>query len=281
MTTAGAAKTLDYTYAVDGQLLTENLNGTLLTTANYDSFGRLANNGVTTPGIAYRNGTALSTLTYAPTSSVTGEGWSFATGQATVSDAIVQSQSGRVLQDTITDSGAASPYTSTYTYDAAGRLTDASGPGNTLTYGFAATSVCGANTTAGADGSRTNFTDTVTGGSAASVTPVAVEYYYDNADRLTSSCVTGAPVTGMAPVLSTPLVSTAGTGQNLTYDTHGDITAIADQAMTYDQTGRHLTTVTSNVGNGGAIDTVSYIRDVTGSAIQMSTTVGAAGTPPS
>jgi YD repeat-containing protein len=120
-----------------GQLATETLNGTLLATPNYDTFGRLAsttntNTNVTTPAVAYGNGTSLSTVTYASTGAVTGDGWSFASGQPTVSDATVLSQSGRVLQDTITDTGAAAPFTSTYTYDAAGRLTGASVPDNTL-----------------------------------------------------------------------------------------------------------------------------------------------------
>jgi hypothetical protein len=59
----------------------------------------------------------------------------------------------------------------------------------------------------------------------------------------------------------------------ITYDSNGDITAIADQSMTYDQTGRHLTT-TSNTSTAGPTGTVAYLRDVTGTAIQMSTTIG-------
>ncbi|HEX4400221.1 MAG TPA: hypothetical protein VHZ98_02720, partial [Galbitalea sp.] len=148
VTTAGAAKELDYTYDVDGDLLTETLNGTLLATANYDSLGRLDNTtGPTTPAVAYGNGTALSSLTYDPTGALTGEAWSFASG-AGVSDAQVLSQSGRVLQDTITDG--ATPYTSTYTYDAADRLTGATVPDNSLTYSFAAAGNCGV-ATAGND----------------------------------------------------------------------------------------------------------------------------------
>jgi large repetitive protein len=107
---------------------------------------------------------------------------------------------------------------------------------------------------------------------------VTVASCYDNADRLTSDSVTGAPA-GASPVLSTPLVSTPGPTQNLGYDAHGDITAIADQAMTYDQTGRHLSTTTSNTGSTGATDTVSYVRDVVGDVIQMSTTAGVGASP--
>jgi RHS repeat-associated protein len=278
VTTAGAAKTLAYTYLVDGQLAAEKMNGTLLATANYDTFGRLANTiSPTTPAVAYANGTSLSSLTYGSTGAVTGEGWSFASGQAAMSDADVLSQSGRILQDTLTDAGATAPYTSSYTYDAADRLTSATVPDNTLGYSYSSTGGCGANAAAGADGNRTGSTDTVTGGTGQSATAVVVSSCYDNADRLTSDTVTGAP-TGSSPLLTTNLVEASGPGQNLSYDSHGDTTAIADQAMTYDQTGRHLSTTTSNIGNGGVVDTVAYVRDVTGAAIQMATTIGSTTT---
>jgi RHS repeat-associated protein len=278
VTTAGATKSLAFTYKVDGQLATETVNGTLLATANYDSAGRLANTtGPTTPAVAYGNGTSLSTVTYGSTGALTGEGWSFATGQAGVSDADILSQSGRILQDTITDGS--TPYTSTYTYDADGRLTNAAVPDNQLSYSFAPASYCGVQSStndaaAGNDGNRTSSSDTTTNPvTHVAATPVTVTSCYDNADRLTSDSVSGAP-SGSSPILSTPLVSTAGPGQNLTYDSHGDITAIADQAMTYDQTGRHLSTTTSNTGTSGPTDTVAYVRDVTGAAIQMATIVG-------
>jgi len=117
----------------------------------------------------------------------------------------------------------------------------------------------------------------VTGGSAASTTPVVVSSFYDNADRLTASTVTGAPASA-SPTLGTSFVSTPGAGQNLAYDTHGDVVTMADQSMTYDQTGRHVSTTTSNAGNGGVVDSVSYVRDVTGAAVQLVTTVGSSST---
>jgi RHS repeat-associated protein len=157
-------------------------------------------------------------------------------------------------------------------------LTGATVPDNSLTYSFAAAGNCGVATAgndpaAGDDGNRTGSSDTVTGGSGASTTPVVVGSCYDDADRLTSDSVTGAPA-GASPILATNLVSTPGPSQNLGYDAHGDSTSIADQSMTYDQTGRHLSTTTSDAGDGGVTDTVAYLRDVTGNAIQMSTTIG-------
>jgi len=206
------------------------------------------------------NGTSLSSITYAPTGAVTGEAWTFASGPG-LTDATVLSQAGRVMQDTLTDG--TTPFISSYSYDAAGRLTAATVPDNTLSYSYASTGGCGANTAAGADGNRTGSSDLTTAGADASATPVTVAYCYDNADRLTSDTVTGAP-TGAGPLLSTALTSS-----NLTYDSHGDITTMADQVMTYDETGRHTGTTTS--GAGGA--SVSYVRDAADEVVSMSTTV--------
>jgi RHS repeat-associated protein len=157
-------------------------------------------------------------------------------------------------------------------------LTGATVPDNSLTYSFAAAGNCGVATAgndpaAGNDGNRTGSSDTVTGGSGASSNPVVVASCYDNADRLTSDSVTGAPA-GASPLLSTDLTEASGPSQNLGYDAHGDVTSIGDQSVTYDQTGRHLSTTTSDTGTGGPTDTVTYVRDVTGTAVQMSTTIG-------
>ena len=92
----------------------------------------------------------------------------------------------------------------------------------------------------------------------------SVSYCYDNADRLTSDAVTGAP-SGASELLSTNLVST-GTGTNLTYDSHGDITTLGDEAMTYDQTGRHVSTTTGST-------TITYTRDAQDNIIGMSTAI--------
>ncbi len=62
-------------------------------------------------------------------------------------------------------------------------------------------------------------------------------------------------------------------GQNLTYDARGNVTSLADEALTYDQENRHLST-TDTVG--GVTTTVAYARDAAGDAVQMETQVGSA-----
>jgi RHS repeat-associated protein len=114
----------------------------------------------------------------------------------------------------------------------------------------------------GADGNRTGYSDTTTAGSGASGTPVTVSYCYDNADRLTSDTVAHAP-TGAGPLLASNLTSS-----NLVYDSHEDITTLGNETLTYDETGRHLSTTTT----GGSASTVTYVRDVTGEVVAMTTT---------
>ena len=101
-----------------------------------------------------------------------------------------------------------------------------------------------------------------------------MSYCYDNTDRLTSDSVSNAP-TGASPLLQTNLQSASGTGQNLTYDARGNITAMLDQAMTYDQENRHVSTADTV---GGVTTTVTYSRDSAGDTIQMETQIGS-GTP--
>jgi RHS repeat-associated protein len=75
--------------------------------------------------------------------------------------------------------------------------------------------------------------------------------------------------------LANNLVST-GSSPNLTYDSHGDTTTLPDtvgvnETMTYDQTGRHMSTVSANA-------TVVYTRDVADNIVVMATTTGGATT---
>lgn len=60
-------------------------------------------------------------------------------------------------------------------------------------------------------------------------TASTASYCYGNSDRLTSTTVTNAQ-TGADPLAGTSLNSAAG--GNPTYDPHGNITALANQAMT-------------------------------------------------
>jgi RHS repeat-associated protein len=190
---------------------------------------------------------------------------------STVSDAVVRSQSGRILQNTLTDSASAASETSTYTFDAAGRLVTAvlgpdevGAPSHTLGYGYG-TASCGV-ANAGMNGNRTSFTDEFFDGVVASTTSVA--YCYDQADRLTGTTVTGAPV-GASPVAGGNLTTT-GPGATLAYDVHGNTTVLADQTLTYDVADRHVktvltdgTTITYTLDAGGRM----VARTVSGSPV--------------
>jgi RHS repeat-associated protein len=259
-------QTLAYTYDVDGNNRTETLAsgaGSPVTLATSTiTAGRLT-------GISYPV-SSLGSIVYGATGALTGDTWSFASGQPALTEAHTLSQSGKVLEDQQTY-GTATPATSLYSYDGDGRLVAATIPQNQLTYTYAPTGGCGADTAAGNDGNRTGFSDSVNGGTA-----TTVQYCYDNADRLTSDTIANSP-TGASPLLSsaTPLQSAAGVGQNLTYDGRGNITALVDQAMGYDQENRHVSTADTV---GGVTTTVTYTRDAAGDATQMETQVGT-GTP--
>ena len=55
---------------------------------------------------------------------------------------------------------------------------------------------------------------------------------------------------------------------NLVYDSHGNITTLGNQVMTYDQSDRHISTV----GSGA---TITYVRDVTDRIIAETSVIGA------
>ena len=173
-----------------------------------------------------------------------------------VSDSVVRSQSGRIIQNTLSDSWVSDPRTetSTYTFDAAGRLTEAVIPRHVLTYGFGDTTCgAGASDLAGRNGNRTSFSDVKDAG-----TPITTDYCYDASDRLLSTAVAGAPA-GANALLSTNLGAAT-----LTYDAHGNTTRLADQQLFYDGADRHMKTV---LDDGTEI---KYLRDATGRIVQRS-----------
>jgi RHS repeat-associated protein len=150
--------------------------------------------------------------------------WKAPGGAVITSDQITtRNKTGDITAQTI-DGG-----THSYTYDNAGRLTQATQPGRTTLYGFGTPS-CGY-TGAGKNTNRTS--QTVNGG-----TPTT--YCYDRADRLTSTTETGV-----------------GT---ITYDTHGNTAQIFGESRTYDIADRHLTTTKPGTPSS---TTVTYVRDAT------------------
>ncbi|MPY93946.1 MAG: hypothetical protein GEV08_13045 [Acidimicrobiia bacterium] len=157
---------------------------------------------------------------------------------AFATDTVTRSRTGRVLSDTLdwslwggADSSAA------YTYDPAGRLVGASLDDEAINYGYG-TASCGA-ADAGRNTNRTSQTVTPNGGSPATTT-----YCYDTSDRLTS----------------TTDPAYAGT---ISYDSRGNTTTLAGQALTYDSANRHR--ATSKAGTG-----VAYTRDLTGRIVARS-----------
>ena len=159
--------------------------------------------------------------------------WSFPGTQASVTDTVTRSQSGRILTATVTDGAVVQ--TSAYRYDRAGRLIRAIIPSHELTYGYDpvsadCTTIPGAIADAGLNGNRTSVTD-VFGGTA-----TRTAYCYDAADRLLGVRSGG--------------VDTLTTG----YDARGNTTKLGVQTLGYDIANRHLTTVAGTT-------TVAYRRD--------------------
>ncbi|WP_449648225.1 PA14 domain-containing protein [Rhodoglobus sp.] len=254
----GRPSTKSFEYDVDGKVELVKLDGEVIADPSYNAAtGLLASvdypAGVGNAG----NGSSLDNLTRNEAGAGTGFTWLFPDG-ATVSDTVVRSQSGRVIQNTLTDTFAADPHTETshYTFDAVGRLIEAVIPRNVLTYGFGDT-VCGADTSdfAGRNGNRTFSTISKDGGS-----PTTVSYCYDVSDRLVSTTVTGASVSANA-LLASNLDATS-----LSYDAHGNTSKLADQILEYDVTDAHIKTTLADA------TVISYLRDVSGRIVQRTST---------
>ena len=250
-TGGGVTGTQSFTYDADGKVTEVKHNGVVIATPSYVSATQLLES------VAYANGSSLGSITRNEAGAGTGFSWGFPDATV-VSDSVVRSQSGRIIQNTLSDSWVADPRTetSTYTFDAAGRLTQAVIPRHVLSYGFGDTTCgAGASDLAGRNGNRTSFSDVKDAG-----TPITTDYCYDGSDRLLSTAVAGAPA-GANTLLSTNLGAAT-----LTYDAHGNTTRLADQQLFYDGADRHMKTV---LDDGTEI---KYVRDVTGRIVQRSST---------
>lgn len=245
-----------FVYDIDGrvELVTTGTDDAVIADPVYAN-GRLVS--VDYPAAEAGNGSALTGIERDPAGATTATIWAFPTG-AGLTDAVARSQSGRIVGNTLTDG--ATSYTSGYTFDAAGRLTQATLPGSTISYGFGDTTGCVAPAfaKAGLNNNRTSTTTTPTGG-----TPTTTAYCYDRGDRLLSTTVAGVSAG------ATPVADGLVAGDDLAYDVHGNTTTLADQTLGYDSTDQHLTT---NVAGGPSIE---YQRDVTGRIIaREETTAG-------
>lgn len=152
-------------------------------------------------------------------------------------DRVTRSQSGRIVTDTIDDNDAGKWI---YTYDTAGRLTQADTGADRYTYGYTYnTGECaGAVANAGTNTNRA-YAETTLGGTTTRTT-----YCYDTADRLTST--------------SDPTMNTVA------YDSHGNTTTLGAQQFFYDGSDRHEATA-----NGDT--TVTYTRDATDRIVTRTT----------
>jgi RHS repeat-associated protein len=256
---AVAPTVIGYTYDFDGKVKQETVDGSVVAVASYDDATQVL------ASVSYSNSTGLAAVSQDLTGATSSITWQFP--GSSITDAVVRSKAGRIVQNTLTDSLTGAD-TSTYAFDAAGRLISAAIPGHTLAYAFAPSGGCGANVAAGKDGNRTGFTDAhvTSGGTVTS----QMGYCYDGADRLVSTTVTSPPA-GPNPVVGAAL-STTATPKTLDYDAHGNTTVLADQTLSYDVADQHVKTVLSD----GTV--ILYKRDATGRVVERDTTppVGAA-----
>jgi RHS repeat-associated protein len=220
-----------YTYDNLNRLTEQKLDGTVLATPHYDTYGRTTSVDYPAAGTM-----RLSSVNRDNLQRVSQIGYTFADG-TTVTDATTRSQSGPILTNTVT-SGASS-FNYAYSYDKSARLTGATAGTNTFSYGFGsqdASCAAATNPNSGKDSNRT--TQTING--------VTTTYCYDYADRLVSS--------------SDPSANGA------TYDAHGNTTHLGTGASSlnlhYDSSDRNwgLVQYDSN-GDGNA---VYYNRDAMG-----------------
>jgi len=249
--TSGAgipATETEYGYDKDGKTTQVKYAGQVYATPTYDATQRLSQ-------ISYLGGASL-TVTWDPKrGTIQTNTWSFP-GSSPITDTVTRSVAGRIMQQSLVQG--ATTYTSTYGYDAAGRLTSAKIPGHQLTYQFAGSGGCGVNTAAGASGNRTGYTDIYTAAGTSTPVTTNAQYCYDWADRLTSSSVSGAPAGSGA-------MGDGLTPSEIAYDAHGNTTRIADASLSYDANNRHVGTA---YDDGTA---VSIVRDPLGRVVARST----------
>ena len=281
--TSGAAIVYNYTYDVDGKVLTVSTpahSGPLATAAYNPATGELT-------GVTYGNGSSLTGLQRSPSGAPLSMEWAFpqvgGVPQASVVEQVERTRAGRIVANTLT-SGSQS-YSSWYRFDAASRMTQATLSLNgtvdhVLDYGFAGTGTAcagfpGAVANAGANGNRTTFSDahtTVVEG-VPTTTTASTTYCYDAADRLLGSVVSGA-VPEANPVADGLSPAAGATPAEVQYDARGNTTKLADQSLVFDLANRHVsTTVTTAEG----ATTVSYLRDASNRIIAR--TVAAPGAP--
>lgn len=241
--TAVVAATHAWDYDRAGRLTRQYLDGSTIAIPTYNTPGSA--NEHTLASVSYPSGagnagndTSLAAISRDTNGAIVGTTWNQG-ASAFFTDTLTRSQTGRVVTDTINGTN-----TSSYVYDTAGRLTQATQPGHVLQYQFNPQIACsGTNTAAGSNSNRTALVDNAV---------TTATYCYDNADRLIST-------------------TQAGYSSGIVYDNHGNTTSLAGETLGYDGADRHVSTTANGV-------TVTYQRDATDRLI--SRTTPAAGPTP-
>jgi RHS repeat-associated protein len=165
-------------------------------------------------------------------------------GTTTVAESVTRTQSNQITGTSVVSG--ASTLNTTYTYDAADRLTGAAIGANTYSYGFGTqnSTLCGSGTGTNANSGKNSNRTTQT------INGVTTNFCYDYADRLTTSSNT---------LYNTPV-----------YDTHGNMTKIGTNTtpleLSYDSSDRSSGYEQINASNGNGVG-VYYDRDVQGRII--------------
>lgn len=245
----------EYTYDPDGKVTEVKNAGQVYATPSYDALQRLSQ-------VTYLGGARLNVVWDDKRGTVQKNTWTFP-GSSAITDTVIRSVAGRIVQHKIVQGS--TNYTSTYGYDASGRLVKAKIPGHELSYQFASTGGCGPNTAASASGNRTGYIDAYTAPGTSAAVTTTTQYCYDWADRLQSTTVTGAP-SGATTVTDGIAAS------EIAYDSSGNTTRLADMTFSYDANNAHVGT---SYADG---TTVAIARDATGRIV--SRTVDPTGSTP-
>jgi large repetitive protein len=241
--TGVVAATHAWDYDRAGRITKQYLDGSTVAVPAYNTPGSV--NEHTLASVSYPSGagnagnnTSLASIGRNTNGVITSTTWNKAS-TAFLTDTVTRSQTGRVVTDSI---NGATP--TSYAYDNAGRLISANLPGHTLSYQFGSQTGCSGSNLSPNAGLNTNRTATVDN----SVT--VATYCYDMADRLVSS-------------------TAAGYGGAISYDNHGNTTAMAGETLGFDGADRHVSTTATGT-------TVSYTRDVTNRIVARTAPVPAA-----
>ncbi|HVV12772.1 MAG TPA: PA14 domain-containing protein [Amycolatopsis sp.] len=240
------SKTATFTYDDAGRVLTETFDAVPQATITYDSAGELAT-------ATYGNGTSLAAIGKDQAGRITSLTWQDDASNQVVSQ-VARTRAGTIIGESLNGSNP-NPAGNDYSYDAAGRLTEAyTGGGHHFTYDYTATASAscptGKQANAGANTNLVTLTDATTGGTN------TTNYCYDAADRLMATLGTNA---------------TSG----LTYDTHGNTTAYTTAGITthlaYDGADRNIQLSTTGAPTNA---TIAYTRDATDRIIRRDATAG-------